>query len=388
MRDELAISVSNLSKVYSLTNDKSNNKTSSFKALDNISFEIKKGESVAIIGANGSGKSTLLKILAGITKPSSGNVTISGKVASILDIGAGFHPELSGRENIYLNGQILGFTKKEIQKKEAEIIAFSGIGDFINEPVKNYSNGMFLRLAFSIIVHLDFDIYLFDEVLSAGDSEFQIKVKDFFNRINNNHEVIVIYVTHDLSFAQSVCNRFLLIEKGDLIRDGERQSVADYMLRSYSKLKYNFPENRAELADHLFFKQDQFVIHSIDVAGENSESIFEDQTLTITLEYELINKGLAIDFSISFNTLMGDKILVMTTLLSRNSVRKNNRYVITFKLLSFTLTSGRFILSLTAISNKKKFILKEENVLLFYIKQSLGDENYILTQRAPIPFIR
>lgn len=213
MRDELAISVSNLFKVYSLTNDKSNNKTSNFKALDNISFEIKKGESVAIIGANGSGKSTLLKILAGITKPSSGNVTIRGRVASILDIGAGFHPELIGRENIYLNGQILGFTKKDIQKKEAEIIAFSGIGDFINEPVKNYSNGMFLRLAFSIIVHLDFDIYLFDEVLGVGDAEFREKSKAVFKNSNKT----IVMVSHDLHEINSFCEYSIQLSKGKLI---------------------------------------------------------------------------------------------------------------------------------------------------------------------------
>src|SRR5690606_19206903 len=131
-----------------------------------------KGENVGIIGPNGSGKSTLLKILAGVTKPTSGTVDINGRIASILDIGAGFHPELSGKENVFLNGQILGFAKSEIAPKYKEIVEFSGIGKYIDEPVKNYSNGMYLRLAFSIMVHLDFDIYLFDEVMSVGDAEF------------------------------------------------------------------------------------------------------------------------------------------------------------------------------------------------------------------------
>lgn len=178
MKSNIAIEVINLVKTYSLRSQSSDGK-GEFKALDGVSFKVEKGQSVAIIGSNGSGKSTLLKILAGVTKPTSGSVAISGKVASILDVGAGFHPELSGRENILVNGQLLGFSKKEITPKIKDIIDFSGIGHFIHEPVKNYSNGMFLRLAFSIVVHLDFDVYLFDEVLGVGDAEFREKVKKY-----------------------------------------------------------------------------------------------------------------------------------------------------------------------------------------------------------------
>src|SRR5690606_26872536 len=175
MVNENAIIVENLSKVYQLQKPRvleDGTLTHELKALDSVSFEIKRGESVGIIGPNGSGKSTLLKILAGVTKPTSGSVKIRGKVASILDIGAGFHPELSGRENVFLNGQIHGFSKKEIEAKFDEIVQFSGIEKFIGEPVKNYSNGMYLRLAFSIMANLDFDVYLFDEVFSVGDAEF------------------------------------------------------------------------------------------------------------------------------------------------------------------------------------------------------------------------
>src|SRR5690554_2953495 len=184
MDENLAIKVENLFKVYQLRQSRVNEEgelVTEHWALKEVSFEIKKGESVGIIGPNGSGKSTLLKILAGVTKPSSGKVQIRGKVASILDIGAGFHPELSGRENVFLNGQIHGFSKKEIQSKYDEIVAFSGIEQFIEELVKNYSNGMYLRLAFSIMAHLDFDVYLFDEVLSVGDAEFKDAVAHFMN---------------------------------------------------------------------------------------------------------------------------------------------------------------------------------------------------------------
>jgi lipopolysaccharide transport system ATP-binding protein len=186
--NDVAIRVENLSKKFVLQHavkDEHGNDTHELWALKDVSFEIRKGESVGIIGPNGSGKSTLLKILAGVTKPTSGKVEIYGRVASILDIGAGFHPELSGRENVFLNGQLLGFSRKEIQSKFDEIVDFSGIEKFIDEPVKNYSNGMYLRLAFSIMAHLDFDVYLFDEVLSVGDAEFKAKSFKILNHISN-----------------------------------------------------------------------------------------------------------------------------------------------------------------------------------------------------------
>ena len=192
MESSVAIEVKDLSKEY-FFNATTSGSNKSFKALDNLTFSVKKGESVAIIGANGSGKSTLLKVLAGVVKPTSGTVKLNGRVATILDIGAGFHPELSGKENIYVNGQLLGFSKKEIESQVEEIIAFSGIQKFINEPVKNYSNGMFLRLAFSIVVHLDFDIYLFDEVLGVGDENFRTiskeKIDILYIRNSSHHRL-------------------------------------------------------------------------------------------------------------------------------------------------------------------------------------------------------
>lgn len=212
MEKDIAIKVENLTKIYPLRftkKDEEGREVSHHKALENVSFEVKKGESVGIVGPNGSGKSTLLKILAGVSKPTSGKVKIRGKVASILDIGAGFHPELSGRENVYLNGQIHGFRKKEIEKKMDDIIAFSGIGDFIEEPVKNYSNGMYLRLAFSIMAHLDFDVYLFDEVLSVGDAEFVYKTQEKFQLLIQRKKTILL-VSHDLGAMENL-NRYIYI---------------------------------------------------------------------------------------------------------------------------------------------------------------------------------
>lgn len=215
MSSEVAIRVENVSKRYHMrhpvTTD-TEEETHELWALKDVSFEIKKGESVGIIGPNGSGKSTLLKILAGVTKPTSGKVEIFGRVASILDIGAGFHTELSGRENVFLNGQIHGFTKKEIAAKFDAIVEFSGIEKFIDEPVKNYSNGMYLRLAFSIMAHLDFDVYLLDEVLAVGDENFQNKSAECITKWKDEGRTLLI-IYHDFNSIKNVINREIDILK-------------------------------------------------------------------------------------------------------------------------------------------------------------------------------
>lgn len=261
MKTDIAIQISNVSKVYPLRHpqmDEEGNLVHEHWALKDVSLEIKKGESVGIIGPNGSGKSTLLKILAGVTKPTQGEVKIRGKVASILDIGAGFHPELSGRENVYLNGQIHGFSKKEIASKFDEIVAFSGIEKFIDEPVKNYSNGMYLRLAFSIMAHLDFDVYLLDEVLSVGDAEFQNKCIEMICDLSNNNKT-VISIYHNMIVADKIIDREIdirTIQKNTSniyqlnFLDAYFNEVCDYQYLDQHVLKLKIPNytiNKNEL---------------------------------------------------------------------------------------------------------------------------------------------
>ena len=192
--NDIVIKVEGLSKVYQKKNK--DNSQEDFYALKDVSFEIKKGETVGIIGKNGSGKSTLLKILSGVVKPSSGRVQINGNIASILDVGTGFHPELTGRENVYLRGELLGMPHKEIDAIFNDIVEFSEIEDFIETPVKNYSSGMFLRLAFSIIIHLKSDIILLDEVMSVGDAAFKSKTTDYFNRISATKNKTILLISH------------------------------------------------------------------------------------------------------------------------------------------------------------------------------------------------
>lgn len=218
MSQKVAIDIKEVSKVFHLQytdHGLSGEHKNQITALDSISLKILKGEVIGITGPNGSGKSTLLKILAGITKPTSGEIIINGRLASILDIGAGFHPELTGRENVYLNGQLLGFSKNEIKKKYDSIIAFSGIGNFINEPVKNYSNGMYLRLAFSIIIHLDCDVLLLDEVLAVGDHEFMKKCLDAI-RQKKEMGITVVIVSHNKELLSYLCTRQIVISHSKL----------------------------------------------------------------------------------------------------------------------------------------------------------------------------
>lgn len=191
------------------------------KALDGISFEVKRGEKIGLIGRNGAGKSTLLKLISRITAPTAGKIGLNGSVASLLEIGTGFHAELTGRENIYVNGAILGMTKKEIENKIEDIIDFSECRQFIDTPVKRYSSGMFVKLAFSVAVHLNAEILIMDEVLAVGDIAFQKKCIDKMNEIASGGNRTIIYVSHNMDTIRRLCNRCLVLKSGSLVFDGD-----------------------------------------------------------------------------------------------------------------------------------------------------------------------
>lgn len=219
------VSVNYLKNVFSLKKNKKE-ELKEFWALKDISFDLKKGEALGIIGSNGAGKSTLLKIISEVVVPTSGRIEINGNLISILDMGMGFHPDLSGRENVYLSGQILGMSKDYINKKFDEIVAFSEIDQFIDTPVKHYSSGMYIRLTFSIVVNLMSEILIFDEILSVGDEAFKIKsLKKMKELINSGKSVIMI--SHNLSEIQTICKNTILLEKGKIKMMGDSQSIID-----------------------------------------------------------------------------------------------------------------------------------------------------------------
>lgn len=201
-----------------------------FWALKDVCFEVQKGEVIGIIGKNGAGKSTLLKILSKITSPTLGSVKIKGKIGSLLEVGTGFHPELSGRENIFLNGAILGMRRQEIKAKLDEIITFAGVEAFADEPVKHYSSGMYTRLAFAVAAHLETDILIVDEVLAVGDFEFQKKCLGKMQEVSTQEGKTVLFVSHNLTAIQSLCKEVILLKQGELILKGEKDEViANYI---------------------------------------------------------------------------------------------------------------------------------------------------------------
>jgi lipopolysaccharide transport system ATP-binding protein len=201
-----------------------------FWALRDIGFEVKRGEVLGIVGANGAGKSTLLKILSRITAPTSGEVKIKGRIASLLEVGTGFHPDLSGRENVFLNGAILGMSKAEIRRKLDEIVAFSGLDDFINAPVKRYSSGMYVRLAFAVAAHLDPEILILDEVLAVGDAQFQKKCMGKMEDESRNHGRTILFVSHNLQAISTLTKRCLLLSDGACAMMGNTSDVVSAYL--------------------------------------------------------------------------------------------------------------------------------------------------------------
>lgn len=265
MSKDTAISVQNLGKKYIIGHKKKAefrhaigdklkglfrpdaSEKEEFWALRDLNFEIKHGEAVGIIGRNGAGKSTLLKILSRITEPTTGRFEINGRVSSLLEVGTGFHPELSGRENIYLNGTILGMRRAEIKTKFDEIVAFSGVEKFIDTPVKHYSSGMKVRLAFSVAAHLEPEILIVDEVLAVGDAEFQKKCLGKMDQVSKNEGRTVLFVSHNMGAVQNLCSKGIIIDQGVLILDSNIfDAVNEYQKRnsSFAEIKINERKDR------------------------------------------------------------------------------------------------------------------------------------------------
>jgi lipopolysaccharide transport system ATP-binding protein len=239
------------------TNDRTTLGSSDYVwALKDINFEVKQGEVLGIIGRNGAGKSTLLKLLSRTTAPTTGSIKIKGRVASLLEVGTGFHPELSGRENIYLNGAILGMTRHEISRKFDEIVAFAGVERYIDTPVKRYSSGMYVRLAFAVAAHLEPEILIVDEVLAVGDAEFQKKCLGKMKDVSEREGRTIIFVSHNMEAVQNLCKRSLLMAKGGLVADGNTSKIINkYLLKESNREKnvaaingeFNLLQNSAKI---------------------------------------------------------------------------------------------------------------------------------------------
>ncbi len=288
MEDNIAIKVTGLGKKYTIGKEKDSSlrstlagafkssaqKGKDFWALKDVNFEIKKGEVVGIIGKNGAGKSTLLKVLSQITKPTEGRIEINGRVASLLEVGTGFHPELTGRENIYLNGTILGMTRKEVKAKFDEIVEFSGVKQFIDTPVKHYSSGMYVRLAFAVAAHLEPEILIIDEVLAVGDAEFQKKCLGKMEDVAKEGRT-VIFVSHDLGAVSVLCNSGILIQNGKT----ESFKNIDTCITSYltTNMTNTYEPKKLHINNIAFYKR----IELVDSAQTKSNNFTISESISI-----------------------------------------------------------------------------------------------------------
>ena len=268
-----------------------------FWALKDISFEIKKGDAIGIIGRNGAGKSTLLKVLSRITEPSHGRIEINGRVASLLEVGTGFHPELTGRENIFLNGAILGMSRFEIRNKFDEIVDFSGVEKFLDTPVKRYSSGMYVRLAFAVAAHLEPEVLIVDEVLAVGDAEFQKKCLGRMKDVSEKDGITVLFVSHNIGAIKQLCNKGMFLKNGRLENAGDINDViSNYTDVFQDQYEYSFTEKDKK---PLFINT--ISVKNNEGIGKNSFIIQEKIVFDINIKINELKAGSVMGFFITDN---------------------------------------------------------------------------------------
>jgi lipopolysaccharide transport system ATP-binding protein len=335
----------NFKRLRSLSNIESNDTSNDiFWALKDISFNISKGDILGVIGRNGAGKSTLLKVLSKITEPTHGEIRIRGRIASLLEVGTGFNPDLTGRENVYLNGTILGMTKKEIDKKFDEIISFSNVEKFIDTPVKRYSSGMKVRLGFSVAAFLDPEILFIDEVLAVGDAEFQKKCIGKMQDISSSSGKTIVFVSHDMTAISSLCNRALLLDSGKVIsNEGTESAILKYVqLNSSSTEKWNFNARKGDqtfaIKDILFYNVNNQITKSFLSGEQISIKVLFTRTITVQ-DY---NKLYIV---IEFSNALKKKIFSISNKYSPNKPIEEKDYVLC-QIPKLLLTAGDYFMDI------------------------------------------
>jgi lipopolysaccharide transport system ATP-binding protein len=282
----------------------------SFWALKDVNFDVRRGEVVGIIGRNGAGKSTLLKILSRITAPTTGSVDIQGRIASLLEVGTGFHPELTGRENVYLNGSILGMSRREIDRKFDEIVAFAEIERFLDTPVKRYSSGMYVRLAFAVAAHLDPEILIIDEVLSVGDSAFQRKCLGKMKDVTRDGDRTVLFVSHNLTTVRSLCGRVVWLKSGRIEWDGQTGlAIENYLVDDLGGSTNDFI---VEETERHYVKETP--VRLLRLIFNGGKPIRHGDPLQIDMHFRAERRIEGVGFAVGFNSLEGGRIMAVDTM--------------------------------------------------------------------------
>ena len=385
MNKDIAIKVENLSKVYKLYNAPIDRMKEAlhprkkiyhkeFYALNDVSFEIKRGECVGILGKNGAGKSTILKIITGVLSPTSGKVEVNGKISALLELGAGFNPEYTGMENIYFQGNLMGFEREEMDAKVQAILDFADIGAFIDQPVKNYSSGMFARLAFAVAISVEPDILIVDEALSVGDMFFQAKSMTHMKKLIESDKTTVLFVSHDIASIRSMCSKAVLLENGYVKMFGSADEVTnEYFASKYSaekssstdsnimiekndsdSEKYNYP-------DQEFLKTSSFQrigncgarysnVVILDEEGHITQDVKFGQTITIRCFIDVFEDIHNLVFGVHIRDRNGFGLLYDDTMLQGTDVfyvKKGNQYMIDWK-FKVLLQANQFTITVVA----------------------------------------
>jgi len=394
--DELMLKVENVSKIYKLgeiggttlrdelqrlwaklrkkedptkkIGAKNYNKGEKFKALDNISFEVKKGERIGIIGHNGAGKSTLLKLISRVTGPTEGQIHLNGRVASMLEVGTGFHPELTGRENVYMNGAILGMTKKEIDAKMEDIIEFSEVRQFIDTPVKRYSSGMYVKLAFSVAAHLDSEIMIMDEVLAVGDIQFQQKCINKMKSVSEQEDKTILYVSHNMNTIRELCDKVIVLDHGKLIFMGDvEQGISIYSLKDHilrDQIELNQQRN------NVYSLSDIFRFKKIKLFPNSKQSSNMKDSLCFIMDYSSSEQLSDVFFRIVVYFANGPTV-GMTCTNKSTIIRKTDNGHLKFNVDLSCLASGVYTLKIYAYG------LNSQNVTGYF---DVIDENIVFVE--------
>jgi lipopolysaccharide transport system ATP-binding protein len=330
-------------------------------ALQDINFSVKQGEVLGIIGKNGAGKSTLLKILSKVTSPTKGNIKVKGRIASLLEVGTGFHPELTGRENIFLNGAILGMTKAEIRSKFDEIVVFSGVEKYIDTPVKRYSSGMYVRLAFAVAAHLEPEILIVDEVLAVGDAEFQKKCLGKMKDVSGEGRT-VLFVSHNMAAVKSLCTEAIWVNKGIIELSGNSNEIVDQYVSMDKKSKFYIDWNVQDAPGN-----DWITMNSVSLTYESQEDkILNIKTpFQINFDFNVLKNDLVLNLSMHIYSITDECVFVVTTELPAKKTSQGKHSAVCF-VPGDLLNNGSYYV--------KCFFVKDETIPIFTLEDTISFE--------------
>lgn len=355
-------------------NEKKHETREDFWAVRSVSFDVAKGDRVGIIGRNGAGKSTLLKILSKIVKPTTGRIEYEGRMSSLLEVGTGFHGDLTGRENIYLNGSILGMNKSEISRKFDEIVAFSEVEQFLDTPVKRYSSGMYVRLAFAVAAHLEPDILIVDEVLAVGDAAFQQKCIGKMNDVSAKEGRTILFVSHQMATLTMLCNRSVLMEKGSVVDVGPTPAIIQRYMSSGHHDNGSTADHDAPVPGSKMKIRSVGVYNHLDKVSPEINNAFKAY---VKISFEVLQKGRGYDVSLEVKHVLYGS--VFTTCLKDGNTRENDfavfergMYTFTVELPMGILRAGEYVISAGAAVPKVEELDKYRYDTVFHILDSVS----------------